>query len=75
MTSLQEGTDAWAARKRKRKKVTTAPEVPASAVLVPCTHIAPVCFDVVRMDTYENKVPDKHRLFRFHSEVWRDLMS
>lgn len=75
MTSLQEGKDAWAARKRKRKKVAGTPEVPASAVSVPFTDVAPVCFDVVRMDTYENKVPDKYRFLHSHSEVWRDLLS
>lgn len=53
---IQKGTDAWAVRKRKRKKVAGAPEVPESAASVPFTNVAPACFDVVRMDTYENEV-------------------
>ena len=72
---IQEGTDAWAARKRKKKKVVGAPEVPASATSVPFTKVAPACFDVDRMDTYENEVHDKHRFLHSHSKVWRDLMS
>ena len=66
---------AWAARKRKKKKVVGAPEVPASAASVPFTKVAPACFDVDRMDTYENEVHDKHRFLHSHSKVWRDLMS
>ena len=64
-----------ASRSRRRKKVAAAPEAPASVTSVPFAHVATTCFDVVRMATEEEEVPDQHRKLRSHNEVWKDFMS